>query len=243
MKKRNLWGLFLIFCAFYLIADVAGWLVNMPGLFTTVVSMLLIGVSLSSVMKMDFYGMIMPLSFIAVLFSEKLNIDENTWSIVFAAFLLSSGLSVLFKKKNKRKISYSKNFGGNRTFEFSSDDEEGSDTQYSDEDHLKVEVSFSSRTRYVRSDNFTRADLECDFGQLDVYFTDVQFNPVQSEIVVDCNFGNINLYLPSYISVDNRVEVTLGSNGDDGINHFVEGAPVLRISGDVTLGALNIYYI
>lgn len=251
MKKKNLWGLFLIFSALYLIADIAGWLTNMPGLFTSVAAILLACVSLTSIPKLDFYGMIMPLSFIAMLFSKELKIEDNTWTIVFAAFLLSSGLSVLFKKyrkKNKKQYQYHKEFNNGATFEFTTDDDgeeewEPHETKHSTEDRIRTSVSFSSKTRYVRSNNFTFANLECDFGQLDVYFNDAIFNPNGSEIVVDCNFGNINLYLPKNISVENQVDVTLGSNGEDGLDHIVEGAPLVRIRGDVSLGALNIYYL
>lgn len=238
MKKRNLWGLLLIFSAFYLIADLMGWNANLPSLFTMVLTLIFVSISVSSIPKLDFYGMIMPLSFIGILYSKELTIaDNNRWTIVFAAFLLSSGLNVIFKHHRlKRKYSSS-------TFEYRydipTDDYQASDSA---EDHIRVDVSFSSRTRYVRSNNFTYADLRCDFGSLEVYFNDAQFNPRGSIINIDCNFGSIKMYLPKGIRVENNVEVSLASNDDQ--HHYQDpNAPLVQIRGDVSLGSLEIVYI
>lgn len=255
MKKLNLWGLLLIFLSVYLFADMMGWLVGYPGLFTSGLSLVLVFVSLSNLRKLDWYGIIMPLALIVVLFADTLHVRGNTWYILLSGFLLATGLKILFKNKDsKPKYEYYSNSTSETFEEKSYTDKEDNGYQESkskyddkkygkeDADNIRASAMFSAKPRYVRSANFTSAYLETNFGRLDVFFDDAQFNPDGSEIHIDCNFGAVNLFLPRNINIDNRVDVSLGSGGNQ--NYFyTEGAPTLVITGSVNLGALEIKYI
>lgn len=282
MRKKSMFGAFLIILSLYLIGEMMGLFVNMPGLFQIALTILLVSISFSNLWKLDFFGIIMPITLIAMMYKRELGIAGNKWMILLAGLLLSTGLKIVFKG-NRKKYSYPNNYrdGNAKGFEFRFGDddhepdfdyEEGSYTdsqadrddermkhnQFRDEsDHqkqektyskrsrsderLSVSATFSGRTRYVRSENFTYANLECSFGSLDVYFDEATFNPNGSEINIDCNFGAVKLYLPKNITVDNRVDVTFGSGAEDS-SQFFDGGPVVRITGDVNMGAIEIYY-
>lgn len=249
MKKRTMWGLFLIGMSFYLIIDMMGIVPNMPSLFTMGATIFLGAISFMSLFKLDFYGIIMPLSFIAVLFAKDLNIQDSRWLIVFAAYLLSTGLNIIFKTQ-KRKMRKQKRVNLNRgdgyEFHFVNDeqdrDQDFSSQRTGADENIKVETTFTGRTRYVRSDNFTYANLECTFGSIDIYFNESQFNPEGSEINVECSFGSVHLYLPRTVTVENNLDVSFGSGADE-FSNFVAGAPIVRITGDVSFGSLEITYI
>lgn len=142
--------------------------------------------------------------------------------------------------------------GSKQNFTFSSDGtKEGTnfnkdsnrEQQYdARQDFIRMEATFTDRTRYVRSENFTDGSVECNFASLRVYFDQAKFNPNGSHLNIDCNFGQIVLYIPHTVNVINNVTTTLGGISDS-THHMPQSGPTLTLNGDVSFGNLKIYYI
>lgn len=233
MKKRNLfWGSLILLFAVSLLADGFNVFQNGPSLMRLALTGLLFVASISSLSPLNFFGVLMPLPFALILNAEYLNIHINNWPVIAGTFLLSIALTLLFKRR--RKISFHTNFkDGN--FNVNTDENiEGDD--------IRIESNFNNSSRYVQGNQIRNADLENNFGNLNVYFDNAQFHEDGATIKIDCNFGNMNLFLPRNIKVINNLEASLGSVNQDRYDSTVS-SPVVYLRGDVSFGKINIRFI
>lgn len=204
------------------------------------------------------------------LIREHFGFEGNFWWLIIGGFFLSGGLSALFKRpryKSRTEYTYSSSdsFGYNST---NDDDDRVVDVEYTDhsetpdeentandnrreranydesqtDDSIQISASFTDRTRYVRSSNFTKGAIANSFGSLRVYFDQSTFNPNGAKLDVNCSFGQVVLYLPHNINVINNISSTLGGLDDD-FNRSSQNAPTLTINGDVAFGNIKIVYI
>ncbi len=256
-RKNIFWGGLLVFLAGYMVADAFEVFTDGPSVFVLGLSIILAGISISSLFDLDYFGIFIPLSFIAFINAHSLDIVNERWTIVLAAFILSAGLSVMFKKRRTITINgkkHSKYFDEDiiidTDFEFTTDESyDGPNESFtssgpkgSADSFVKVSTSFSDHKRYVRSDNFTQADLECNFGQLTVHFESSSFNPSGSHINVESNFGSTILYLPRTVNVENRLESVASSINSNSIN-VDPNAPTVTITGEANFGSIKIYTV
>ncbi len=78
---------------FFILAGVALIL----GVWSVVISLLLVPVIVTSVRHLNFWGIFFPMAIMAILFDETLGIEKFTpWPVLGAALLLSVGFSFIF---------------------------------------------------------------------------------------------------------------------------------------------------
>jgi hypothetical protein len=113
-----------------------------------------------------------------------------------------------------------------------------------DGNFVRAEASFSNTIKYINSEDLKRAELECSFASMDVYFDNARIAGGNAAIVVDVSFGALNLYVPK----EWRISVSVGGGFANTEEKNIPGPNVIRtadviILGDVSFGGLTITYV
>ena len=96
MNKRNVfWGLLMILAAVLIIMNQFGFFAGVS-IFDIVVTVIMIGIIVVSLKRINFWGILFPLAIIVIIYSEELMLTNFTsWHILLTAFLISLGLSLV----------------------------------------------------------------------------------------------------------------------------------------------------
>jgi predicted membrane protein len=232
MKKHELFlGLLFIFAAVLIILNQFGFFIGIS-VFDLVATAVLVLIIFKSTMHRNFFGILFPLAFICILYSDELGINSFTpWPALFTALMLSIGLSILFKPYH--------NWGGYQDHwhnSFSSN--VVNDT---DDNVVNCATSFGECIKYVNTDNFQKANLSCSFGEMKVYFDNAQIPSGAADIYLDVSFGSAKLFIPRSWKVICKTNVFLGEmNKNDNLG---TGVPVVTIHGNVSFGEAKIIYV
>lgn len=257
MKRRNfVWGAFLILAAVYIFADMFNYIPEGYSFFTTTVTILLVGLAISNLFDGSVFGVIMPLAFALMFNQGYFGLKDQGWSIFWASLLLSSGVSLLFKRRRIRFNIHSDSWSGSEEYshnrkekgdtidvEFRESDHTGSDEKRNtaEGESVKFESNFADSSRYVQSDNLERANIEGNFGHLRVYFDQVTFAK-GAVINIECNFGKVSVYLPKEYTYSNELAASLGSISDP--RSFTStNSTLVSLRGDASFGEIEIIYI
>lgn len=202
------------------------------GVFTIIATIVLAAVIIRSIPELSFFGIFMPLGFLAVLYSEELHIEDFTpWPALLTALLLSIGFSILFKHPKARFEKNFKHFDHSRVIE-----------NDKDSNVVNCVVNFGDTVKYVNSDNFELANIKCSFGAAKIYFDHAVIPSGKAIINVETNFGETQLFIPKTWNVVNEMNVFLGDfkeyNQGKGLD-----VPLVTIRGGVNFGDVKIFYI
>ena len=98
--KRLYWAAYLIVAALVILLNALDVFPTKLSLFNLIISILMGGIIVGSIINLNFYGIFVPLSVIGILFAEELRITSITpVPIIVIAILLSIGMQLIFKKK------------------------------------------------------------------------------------------------------------------------------------------------
>lgn len=271
-KRNYYWGIIFTILGLILLGNAFNMFSETPNFFTIVITVLLIASSLSNMPRLNFFGIIMPVIVAVIINRNILNLSDslNSWWLILSGVFISIGLQSLIHKRPKR-TNYSNYDTYSTKFTYSNDDDDEdviiidsdevkedfkkeynkehfkykdreSYSETVDPDYVRINATFTDRTRYVRAENFTDGSIENDFGSLRVYFDQATFNPKGAHLYIDCNFGQVIIYLPRNINVINNISSTLGGVNDD-FNRPNYDAPTLVLDGDVNFGNIKIIYL
>jgi predicted membrane protein len=190
---------------------------------------------ITSILCVNFWGILFPLSFICILYAHELNITSFTpWPALFTAFLLSLGLSLIFQRHGCHI----------HPFYHSHYDHSFSSTVINEPDGNAVNcsTSFGECMKYVKSENFERADIRCSFGEVKVYFDNALIPSGKADIYLDVSFGEAQLFIPKTWKVVNDVHVFLGDMQEKTRN-IGSDSPVVTLHGKVSFGDVQIIFI
>ena len=233
MKKDNIfWGLFFILGGIFLIIAKLDLLEGFSFL-TLFLTILLIAWLVRSLRHMDFGGILFPIAFLCILYDDFLGIERLTpWPVLGAAAFASIGLSIIFKDYHMRNGSC---FVEHPFCNSSSSYEEVTDNQFT------FSTSFSSSVKYVKSDDFTNAKINCSFGEMKVYFDDAMIQHGEAAICLDVKFGGVELFIPKTWNILNHASSTFGAIDEKNRNAST-GTPTVVLKGDVAFGGVTIIY-
>lgn len=97
-KERVFWGSILVLGAIALILNKLGYFAQI-NVFSALLAIALLGISIKSLFRLNYAGVLFPLAFICIIYDDQLGITAITpWTILLAALLGSIGLSMIFKK-------------------------------------------------------------------------------------------------------------------------------------------------
>lgn len=235
MKKGNVfWGVVLILVALLIVVDRLG--VADISLVRVILTIFFAAFLVKGITKLSIPGVIMPASFLCILYRDVLGIERlSVVTIMVVAILVSIGLDLIFGPMlNKKKIGHE----GHIEVDFES---KGSKTSHS-ESMVEFNTIFSSATKYITSNSFQYGTADCVFGSMAIYFDDASLCNGQGELKVDCVFGNVKIYIPKIWLVVNDMNTILGHVSEKGQCQSA-GVSALHIYGDVVFGNLEIIYI
>lgn len=236
MKKSNLiWGLLLILAGAFLIVSKLGYLGDV-NVFSVIASVFLVYIIITSIVKVNFAGILFPLAFLAILYDKELGITSITpWTVLIAALLGSVGLSLVFHKHHH----HHNYMGCGRS---SDSGKKIPDIDSENEGNIVIENNFGSSVKYVNSNSFEQADIDCSFGALKVYFDKTIMKGESAVIKLDVSFSGVELYIPRGWKIQDNTDFSFGGinekNSSDGVI-----TNTLIITGDVSFSGVDIYYV
>lgn len=242
MKSKNwFWGLFLILAAIFAVGSQFGAFHGF-GFWTIAATVLLAAIFIEGLIRLNFFGILAPAAICYALYSGPLHWPQiNFWLLILAAVLASSGLEVLFGRWHHRHWHdccghHWHGSGDGECFQ--------SNTEDIDSDSPTAKVSFGSSSKYLHSQNLKSGRFAVSFGELDVYFDQVQLCPEGAEVLVDCSFGEMKLFLPRSWQVTDHLHANLGAVQDDVRREAANpSAPRLTLTGSTSFGNIEIHYI
>lgn len=232
MKGKNIfWGLFLLISAALIIASQVTSFGTISAV-SILATVFLAAIIISSVARMEFFGMFVPMAFLYMIYNEPLDLPFiRPVILVVSAILVSVGCSLIFKKRRKKNTYVNNSY-------YSKMNESVNDN------NPTVKSSMGSSSKYLRADSLQGGQLTVSFGELSVYFDQVRLNQAGAEIFVDCNLGSLKLYIPRHWNVVDKIGATLGAvQNNTGQAQPVLTEPLLTLSGNVKLGSVEINYI
>ncbi len=242
MRSKNwFWGVFFVLAGVFVIGSQLGAFGEI-GFLSILASVLLIALIVHSAFQLNFFGVLIPAAFLYTIYNDVIGLPEiSVWQLVLAAVLASTGLSILFHR-HVHKVWVHHNHGsvhhGKAAHHaFTSEKEKV------DDNNPYVKVNFGSSSKYLHADSLKSGEFICSFGSLQIYFDQVQLSPGGAEILVDCSFGQVELFLPRQWKVINRMYSTLGNVEDNRRDNPAENAPELTLKGNLSFGSVEIRYI
>lgn len=229
-RNRIFWGMVFILAAVFLITSKLGYLKDFS-VISIVFSVFLGAIIIKCIYPPKFAGILFPLALLAIIYDKQLGIEILTpWTVLAVALLGSIGLDMLFHNK---KWNHHYSCRGNREFVV---------VDVEDASNVKHKTTFGSSTKYINSDDFKQADLECSFGAMKVYFDKANIKDGNAVIRVNLNFSRVELYIPKEWSIDNQIGISLGAV-DEKNKNYPTGDITVTLVGDLHLGAIEIIYI
>ena len=254
-KKRVLWGTVILLLGVYMLASL--FVPSLPNIsvFKTIIAIGLISVTISSIPRAEFFGILMPIAIIVIMFKVEISkwigispSSISTATVLIATIFLCIGLNMLFgdarRKSIKKKVRKAMYINSDNII-----DGEGVvvDEEYirkgasDDSDTINCEVAFGSSVKYVDSKKLSCANLESSFGEMKVYFDKATPADTGLKIKVEVAFGNMVLYIPREWNVVNNIDAVLGAVKERG--ESVGNGPKVIITGDVAFGGTEIIYV
>lgn len=228
--KKWFWGVFFILAAAFILLSQLGMLVEFS-VWTLLLSVLLVAIIIQSLIHVEFFGIFVPLGVILILFDGPLGIEALTpWPVLGAAVLLSIGFSILFKGKLHRGYKHHERIHRNETVEDLN------------EDRVVCKMSFGSSIKYLHAQNLEQAEFDCSFGALKIYFDQAKLSPNGADVLINCSFSGITLYIPHDWKVIDQMETSMGGVKNRE-NRSASDANVIRLRGSVSFGGVDIVYI
>lgn len=247
MKNRNwFWGLFLILAAVFAVGSQFGAFSTI-NFWTVAATVLLAALLIEGIITLNYFGILAPAAILYAIYYGFFNWPEiSVWLLLLAAFLASAGLEVLFGRRKRWHDRCWHDWHGHS--DGHSDGHGGesfvSNTEDIDDDNPSAKISFGSSGKYLHSSALKSGQFFVSFGELDVYFDQVQLSPEGAEVFAECSFGEMKLFIPRSWQVTDNLRTSLGSVKNDLRRQAAEpGAPHLTLNGSVSFGNIEIHYI
>lgn len=227
--KKILTGLLFIIAGIGLVVNKLGYFedINIFGFLATVYLVYWIA---RGVRRRSIFAVLVPLSLIGVIYWDYLGIASfNPWILVWAAVLVSIGLSIIFRPRKRFKV-----FGKFR--------HENSDSYEEVDGVIYIDSVFSECIRYLNSDSLEKVKLDSSFGSMKIFFDNVKPKDGQLIVDLDASFSGIELYVPKEWEVINRMDVSFGSVNEKSRNTG-EKTKTIILKGDGAFCGVDIIYI
>lgn len=230
-KEKVFWGLLLVLSGIFIIVSKLGYLSDI-NVVSIIITAFLLAFIVKSIIKVNFGGILFPLAFIAIIYDDKLGITSITpWTVLIAALLGTIGLSLIFNKGFGHCTH--KTWTGDCNYE---------KINVEDESHIKLDVSFGGIVKYINTDKFVQAELDCSFGSMQVYFDNADMANETAILKLDVSFGGVEIYVPKKWRIEDRTSVSFGGLEIKNSNTN-ETSGTLILVGDVSFAGVDIYYV
>lgn len=216
---RLFWGLLVIFFGISLLLSQFGF-----GFFLSMFwPLVLVALGVFMLAKKHVTGgIILTLIGLAFLASEIFN--WNFFAIFWPAIIIIVGLSILFKGSIWGSV---KGLGTAAS---------GIDSDDSFEDF----VLFWGLDKRITSKNFKGGKINCFFGGAKLDLREAKIAKSGAEIEINAAFGGVEILVPRDMKVESEGLPVLGGWTNNFVSEVEKGAPVLKISGSVGFGGVEV---
>lgn len=249
MKGKNVfWGVFLILAAMLVIISQVMPFTKLS-VWAVIAAVLLIAWLISGITRLSFVEILLPLALLYALLQGPLTLFYiSPWILIMAALLAGIGLSVLIRRKPKwsrRGYGHHNWQGDGSGYPSHGGPRPDMETiENDDDDHPFSQVRFGATSKYLHSEHLENGEFRSFCGALEVYFDDVTLAEGKAQIYVDCSLGAIKLYVPRNWQVVDSVNTSLGGvSNETRMARVDENSPRLEITGNVSLGGIEVAYV
>ncbi|UOO37050.1 hypothetical protein IZU99_07175 [Oscillospiraceae bacterium CM] len=236
MKHNNwFWGVFFVLAAVFVVASQILSFTQI-GFLSILATVLLAAVFIQSLVKLNYFGAFLSLALAYLIYQQPLGLYFiSPWLLILAAVLVSIGFHIIFRKHSKPPCCTSYAHHGEAHYETVED---------IDDNNPSVRVSFGASSKYLHANALKTGQFSVSFGALDVYFDQVQLDLEGAQLFLDCSFGAIKLYFPKTWHIVDSLSASLGGvSNDTRFSKPGPGAPTVTLTGNVSLGGVEIYYV
>ncbi len=179
-------------------------------------SLLLLGVTVSSLVKLRFFFTVLPLAGIAYLWRDAIGFpDAQLWPLLGAGALIGIALSILFHRKHEFPEFTIRHGHRHGHDDDAAAKEVASETVDADE-VVTIEARFGEQTKYLHSEHLKRVDVTANFAEAKVYFEQCKVHPDGLTINVTASFCGVELMIPRAWAVENRISSFAAAVNDTG---------------------------
>lgn len=244
-KNSIFWGLMLIAIACYLILSQLHIVPLVMSVSKIVLGAFFFGTLINSISSRSFGGFFFSLAFLWIIFDSLFKFPIiSTKIILIIALLLTIGFSIIFPKNHR----IGNNFTEKKHMEW--DDYDDPDkvgkhqTVYNEDtnEYFYSRNNFGASAKYINTADFKKANLECSFGELKVYFDSAKIVGDSAEIHVKQSFGCTQLFIPKEWTVIQKASVFAAAI-EERNNNKSTGSPVVYLTGEVSFGSIIITYV
>jgi predicted membrane protein len=237
LKPSNLiWGFLLLLVAVLILLNQFGYFPGI-GIANIIIAALAAAFFVQFLAYLHFALLPIPLAVLYIVLQKPLGLPYiQIWALIAASILITIGINILFpRKRHKHQTSDSRSEGLQ-----SQSQPEGNNN----DNNPSISMNFGVLSRHLCADSLETAQIRSNFGELEVFFDNVELNPKGAEAIINCSCGAIKLYIPKQWRIIDRLSCTLGAvELDARFAAPADNAPQLTLIGSVSLGEIKVRYI
>lgn len=242
IAKRIFWGVFFIAAAVLIVLSSLGYISGI-NIWVLIATIPLVAILVSSIPSLNFGGILMPIGFLFMLYSDTLvemgfpKISNSVY--FFAPLLIIVGLSIMFKRPSLRK-----DYISTPHFKHRDDTAFRSPNSQTDKNTVIENASFTHTVKYIHSPALEFAQFNSSFGKMEIYFDQTTPSINGAKIEANTSFGAIELYIPhSWYIVDDTSSAFGATKDYSKSNGNPNETPTVTITGNASFGSIDIYRI
>lgn len=229
-KSKWFWGFFFIAAAVVLVIGKLGILGDI-GAWSLIFTVMFAATAIQSLFHRNVPGVLFSLAFLCIIYAEPLGITAITpWTVLGAALLGSIGISFFYHPKR----SYSYHYSGTM--------EEFDEIETVEGNAMEFVTKFGSGIKYLNSDDFRSARIECSFGGMKVYFDNAVIRNGSAAVNLDVSFSGVELFVPKTWEVVDHANAVFGGVEEKNHNN-ASGDIKLVLAGDIKFAGVTIIYV
>jgi predicted membrane protein len=246
--KGVFWGVVFILAAVAIALNATGVIalgsLKSGDLFWTIVLLVILVLSLP---HRFWFGIFFPLIGLFFIYAAPLGVDirrVSLWVCFLVALLLSIGFSILFhgRGKGRRKKKWVCQNNGD-AYDYGVEFGVGASEQ-TDANIVRVGGNFCNIIKYINSENLERVEAECNFGTMKLYFDNAKPRESGSLIVLEVNFGSVELFIPRAWGVNNDLRRSFSGIYEKNTAHTCdEKTAHITVTGEANFSSVSIIYI
>ena len=230
--KRFFLGIIILILAILLVSTKLEIISFQFKFWTIVLTVLFIFLLVQGMVYRRILQSVFSIALLVILYAKELGIERlGTWTIILVAFLVSAGLSMIFKS-----------FGKNRKGDWNWKHKISSLETDTSEKKIKINESMSSSVRYIKANNLEQVAIDARLASLKVYFDNVQIEGNEANIFINGSLSEIILFFPKEWKISVNINSVLSE-----VNTAQEEGNVFEkkiyLSGNLNLAELKIKYI
>jgi len=239
---RVFWGVFFLVAALAVLAQIFGWLTFSINIWWLILAIFLLAIMIASMVGLNWFGVFLPAACILTIVNYQtswfdLNLTGQDIGGIFAvAVLLSIAFSILFHRCSYRRL--------RSMVDYKKDIDEAAHQASSDDGReVVIAARLGEAVRYVESKNLEKVFIDCVMGGVKVYFNGTELAGKELTIDIHGAMGGVEMYLPRNWRVVNGLNAFAGGVSEKNRTELTADSPIVRLTGNVSLGGVEIIYI